>query len=276
MRLVILDMLAVQIFALPLYFLLLWSVFFIHFFKRKSLTALSVPLQADHAPVYDTALVSRLGAPVLLLLSLWMSTIRAHEGFFCFSQACLVAQNIKIFYIIFSFFLFNFVINQAVVVKTTQYFLLELFVFNLWLVLSYFWVLFVTNLVIYLFFFEIFGLLLIMAVLYMYLATSRASRVGLASASLFNAAYGGKVLLIQTILFFLWSSALSMILLFWACTYIVDLCYSLELSLLEVYMSCELVAANQGGRVFGSNLTPILIIFFYALLVKAAAAPLHP
>jgi hypothetical protein len=136
----------------------------------------------------------------------------------------------------------------------------------------------VTNLAIFIFFLEILGLLLLTALLYIFVIVRRQVHLVALNFKLFNASYGSKFLFIQTLLFFLWSSAISMLLLFWGCLFIGVGCLSLELSLLELAYTFATLSSFAPAQFGGAGVTSlffVLFFFFFALLLKGAVVPLQ-
>lgn len=91
-----------------------------------------------------------------------------------------------------------------------------------------------SNLIIFIFFLEILGLLLLTALLYMFV-TGRHSGTIAVNHKLFNTSYGAKFFFIQAFIFFLWSSVISMLFLFWSSLYLAAAACTLELTLVELF-----------------------------------------
>ena len=134
MRLLALDVATVQLVFLPSYFLLAWTVFMVHFFRRKSAMSLGLRSQADHAPLYDFRLVGSLTLPMSAVLWALLASVRGFEGPFCLSQLNLSSPNLRVAFAILAAFWFNWALVAAYNARTTQPAMGEAAVMSLWLV----------------------------------------------------------------------------------------------------------------------------------------------
>ena len=273
MQLFLVDMATIQLIILPLYILITCTGFLVHFFKRKLLQNATNLLHADNTPLYDINLVAVLLTPLTILLVAYTMSFRFNEGFFCLAQAQVFAPNVRALHLLLAALLVNVVALQTWNIKTTQAYLLELFVFIIWLFFSYFWLTLVTSLIAYLFFIEIFGLLFLIISLYIFLATQRGIRMAITSKNLFNAHYSGKLMFVQAFLFFFWTSAVAMIILIWSCTWLVDICASLSLTAVDILLVFELSSSTTHSTGTSINAHIPGFLFLVALLFKSAAIP---
>lgn len=274
MRLWILDTLSLQLVLLPFYLLCVMSFFMLHFPRRAVLYPSEIRISADHVLVYSLRYVFTLAIPFLVLLFMCISSVRGVDSFFCMSQLYVSSWLLKYFFLSF-FFSAVVALFSLSLFKTTLPYIFEIAVSLIWLFWCFFWVFSVTNLAIFIFFLEIFGLLLLVALLYTFVIFSRQNYLITLNNKLFNTAYSSKFYFIQTLLFFLWSSAISMLLLFWGCLFLGLNCLSLDLTLVELFYNFSILSmrCSSYGGPFSVYLT--MFLFFFAVLLKGAIVPVQ-
>jgi hypothetical protein len=209
----IIDAVVVQLVLLPVYILCVLSFFLLHSCRRIRLLSYNIRISNDHVLVYSYHHAIILGMPFFVIFFLLVSGFRGFEGFFFLSQMYVTAWHIKIFFFLFSTFGFSNFIFSCAAIKTTLPYIYEVVLGVVWLFWCVIWAFFVTNLIIFIFFLEIFGLLLLIILLYMF-SIGRVGGLITLNNKLFNTTYGAKFFFIQTFLFFLWSSVISMLFLF--------------------------------------------------------------
>jgi hypothetical protein len=115
-------------------------------------------------------------------------------------------------------------------------------------------------------------LLILLILLYMFVISNRQLQGVMFNNKLFNTSYSSKFLFIQTLLFFLWSSAISMLCLFWSCVNLCTNCIGLDVTVIELFYHFSLI--SHSGISFFSLYTS-LFVFFFAVLLKSSIIPLQ-
>lgn len=273
MHLNALDPLALQLVAIPFYLLCLISLFCLQLHRRSTTGGIIArSAEIDHVVVYTPHHAAAVVAPLYAIFGLLLWSLRGVETQLCLSQLYLSGWAVR-------FTLFNWAlvggagaIFAQIPAQTTLPYIFEFLLTLLWLFWCFFWLLLVSNLLIFLFFFEIVGLLLLIALLYLFVLASRQVGGLRSNGKLLNYAVGAKFLFMQTLLFFLWSSALSMLCLFWGSLALGSNCFSLELSLIELFYDFGAWGHNPRSSWF---LVISLFTFFFAALLKGAVVPLQ-
>jgi hypothetical protein len=213
MALHMLDTSLVQLVVGPFYLLFTVSFLLLQSSRRALFLPQGTRVSTDHILVYSYYHLFVLSSPVLLLFFLLLSSYRGYEGFFFLAQLYVTAWHIRwFFFSLLVFALANVCFSWSLTRSTLPY-LGEVVLGLYWLFWCFNWALCVTNLVIFIFFLEILGLALLVVFLYLFVT---ARHVGLAQLNhkTFNTIYAAKFFFIQAFLFFLWSSVISMLLLF--------------------------------------------------------------
>lgn len=275
MSLIIFDITMLQFLFLPFYFLSVITFFGVHIFKRKVLLNWKILISNDHVSVYSYSLVFNIFLPFFFIFLLLINSVRSAEVYFCLSQLYVTPYHIKYFNFIFNLFFLALFFFKFGLLKTTLNFINEIFFLSCWLLWIFFWITLVNNLLIYVFFLEILSILLIVLLLYSYLVVNYTGRASTGGLKLFNLQYTTKFLFFQAVLFFLWSSAVSMLLLFWSSVYLLHICFTLDFSVLNLLFLFETFYSNYNQTLIYYNFYFIYFIFFISILLKTAIVPMH-
>jgi hypothetical protein len=275
MSLLVFDITIIQLLFLPFYFLLVTTFFGVHIFKRKILLNWKILISSDSIAVYSYNSIFVIFLPIFFLFLLLISTIRTTEIYFCLSQLCLTPYHVKYFNLVFNSFMLSLFFFRLSLLKTTLNFINEIFFLSCWLLWIFFWITLVNNLLIYIFFLEILSILLIVLLLYSYLIANYTGGVSATGLKLFNLQYTTKFLFFQAILFFLWSSSISMLLLFWSCVYLLHICFTLDFSILNLLFSFDTFYLSYNQTLSYYNFYFVYFTFFVSILLKTAIVPMH-
>ena len=266
------DYTTISLIFLPLHLLCLTSFLLLQFHRRLILLGNSGCLSGDHLVVYSLRHMAVLLLPFFVEFYLLCGSLRGADTTFCLAQLHVDSWVLKYFFLCGHLVAFFFTLFSFSMTRTTLPYLAEVCAAAIWLFWCFFWLFLVSNITIFIFFLELLGLLLLIVLLYLFIILDRQlNSVGL-NHKLFNTAYGSKFLFIQTLLFFLWSSALSMLLLFWGCLTLGVSCLSLDLLLVELFYT---FASLAGDAVAGAAHFSLLFLFFFAVLLKGAIVPLQ-
>jgi len=164
----------------------------------------------------------------------------------------------------------------ATLAKSSKWSIAEFVAGLFWLPFCCIWVLAVNNIILYLFFLELLGLLALCGLLYTYCINDvwHSGKPHL-NVKYLNATFNTKFLFIRTVLFFLWSSAISMILLFWGLINICTVYPIVDLSTVDIFFLYHAQSLQQQGTQVLLNNLPV-VIFLIAICLKSAILPLHP
>lgn len=125
MQLTVLDFTSIQLVLLPLYLGVISTVFFTHFFKRKTVELGSSSIAKDHRPLYEWSTLSPLAVFFLLVAVGTLLSVRGFEGLFCLSQLKLTQRAIKVSLLVIATMFVNIALLSHSNEKTTQPYFLE-------------------------------------------------------------------------------------------------------------------------------------------------------
>jgi hypothetical protein len=262
-----LDFLSLHLVVLPPYALLVLSFFLITFFRRLVLMPSRLVTSVSHIQVFEAAQSLSLVAPLCAVTLLTASCIRGFEGVFFLSHLLLEGSRFKLITTALLTTLTLPLFFHGGDFKSTSFLVGESIVALCWLAWSVSCVFLLANIITYIFFLEVLGVLLTVSLLYHYMAFNPRPTPGKG----LNLRLSHQFKFIYSLLFFVWSSAVAMLLMFWVSSLSGLFGVSLEAPVLSLTFSLQagFLSLSVAGLTLGSGLS----LFFVAVMLKAAILP---
>lgn len=263
------DYTSLHFVLLPVYIAFVFSFFILNFCEHINSVLSKLVSSSRVQSTLSMKIYVLLCTPVILLLILLQSTYRGYEIFFCFQQLYMNSFISKLILIIWVGFYCILVLISLTFLKITTYVIFELGLLLFWIFIILNFLFLSNNLLLYIFFFEFLTIFIIMLILFCEtLTTSGSLSFGLFFKTV-NNIYNKRLQSILSLLIFIWSSAIAMIIIFWSLK-------SLDFTMLTMTAGISInifVTTEILEKII--NYFFILFFLFTAILLKTAILPLH-
>lgn len=266
------DLTFLNVFAIPLYVLFFITFFLIHVNRKVVNISKNVKIFSSSYSLVSFKNLYFLIIPFILLLFLNFLSFRSFENIFFYSECSNFYFYQKFFFFLFLLFFFkSYLIANALVFKSSQNYFSEIIISIWWIFYIIMWLFVVNSVLSFIILIEILNILILIIIYYTFVINRNFSTIFL-NYKYINFYFNIKFSFIISLLFFVWCSAIVLLLLFWSISYITTISYSLNFSVLEVLF---LFNISWSGWLNTYAYIFIFFIFFFCILLKIAILPMQ-
>ena len=261
-----------NIYVIPIYTLFFLTFILIHLNRRILNISKSVRVSSSSYSIISFKLLWYTSIPLLMIIVLNFLSFRSCEHLFFYSDCLNFYFYQKFFLLLFVIFLLkNIIIANSLVFKTSQNYYSEIIIAIWWIFFIVIWSLSINSLISFIILIEVLNLLILILIYYTFIVNRSYSNIFL-NYKFINLQFSVKSSFVLSILFFIWCSAITLLLLFWSLSQILVLAHSLNITFLELTLYFNL--AWSGWLNLYSVVLPLFILFF-CLLLKIAILPMQ-